>query len=163
MSSDFPVMGWSPQRTMTGHNHNLDWHFMAVQPKAVVMCKGRNILPHPTKPHGTRLKQLNPKFICNYCGGDVCSTMCNSIGRHFWIEGLGTHWWVIYPYEVQKMFWTHFSSCEDPAIRRDDSISITFNRWILTGNTRSKCFRTDVGGLVFRRTDTERNVWWRST
>jgi len=33
-------------------------------------------------------------------------------------------------------------------IRRGDSVNITFNRWILTGRTRLKCFRTEIGGFL---------------
>ena len=33
-------------------------------------------------------------------------------------------------------------------IRRPEQINVVLNRWILNGNTRSKCFRASIGGFI---------------
>ena len=48
-------------------------------------------------------------------------------------------------YELGQHF---FQNATLQMIRRPEQINVVLNRWILNGNTRSKCFRASIGGFI---------------
>ena len=63
----------------------------------------------------------------------------------FFSERFGLNFSLTQPNELGQVF---FQNATLQSIRRVNPINVLFNRWILTGNTRSRCFETFLGGYL---------------
>ena len=63
----------------------------------------------------------------------------------FFSERFGLEFSLTQANELGQRF---FQNATLQPVRRPNQINAILNRWILTGNTRSKCFRSDIGGFL---------------
>ena len=81
--------------------------------------------------------------ILGYSDDEIQQEIQNAL--QFFSERFGLEFSLTQPNELGLRF---FQNATLQPIRRGDSVNITFNRWILTGNTRSKCFVGYIGGFL---------------
>ena len=63
----------------------------------------------------------------------------------FFLERFGLEFSLTQPNELGQRF---FQNATLQPVRRTNQINAILNRWILTGSSRSKCFRADIGGFL---------------
>ena len=81
--------------------------------------------------------------VLGYSDDEIQQEIQNAL--QFFSERFGLEFSLTQPNELGLRF---FQNATLQPIRRGDSVNITLNRWILTGSTRSKCFRTEIGGFL---------------
>ena len=81
--------------------------------------------------------------VLGYSDDEIEQEIQNAL--QFFSERFGLEFSLTQPNELGQHF---FQNATLQPIRRNPRIKAVLNRWILTGSTRSKCFRTDIGGFL---------------
>ena len=81
--------------------------------------------------------------VLGYSEDEIQQEVQNAL--QFFSERFGLEFSLTQPNELGQRF---FENATLQPVRRTSPINAIFNRWILTGNTRSKCFPSFIGGFL---------------
>ena len=81
--------------------------------------------------------------VLGYSDDEIQQEVQNAL--QFFSERFGLEFSLTQPNELGLRF---FQNATLQPVRRTTGINAIVNRWILTGNTRSKCFGTRIGGFL---------------
>ena len=113
---------------------------------AQILLFSDDVLPLPTFRLPAGNLDTNLTFfseVLGYSDEEIQQKIQNAL--QFFSERFGLEFSLTQSNELGLRF---FQNATLQPIRRNPRIKAILNRWILTGNTRSKCFRTDIGGFL---------------